>query len=134
MRLESHDAQPEVERQEAQAQQGVRAGLARDRRLLRLTQAAVVESVSHKQCRQGEQRQREKDVEVEEQVGEVVRRRRGAIQVGSVPGEHVVQDDVQRWEGPSAVRPRVDQVDGDLSCQRLTLLGDGGDSPRCWRQ
>ena len=116
MGLHAQHSQPEVHPAQPERDQRVRAGLSLLGLPLRRSESTVVVLVRQREGRERDEREGQEQVEVEEQVGEVERPGLGAVQVGRAAGgvEQVVEQDVERGEGRTSVRVRVDQVDRDL--------------------
>jgi hypothetical protein len=124
VRLQAQHSQPDVEPAQSQRHERVRARLARLGSSLGRAESAVVDLEGNSENREGEESEREEDIEVEKEVGKVEGWRLGAVKIGRAAGggEEVVEDDIEGGECGLAVSVRVDESDGDL-LMMLRALG-----------
>lgn len=116
VRLQTQDDEPDVEPAQSKGKKSIRARFSLFWPALSRSQTSVVNFESKSERREGHEGEREKDVEVEQEVDKVERRRLGSIEVGRTTsrGEEVVQDDVECRKRRASVRVRVNEANGDL--------------------
>ena len=112
--LGRHDRSPHVDGCEPNGEKHIRRGLVGE--LVSLPQPLVVETVRHGERWERGESERDKYIEVQEQVGEVKMDGLSAVELGAAlrVREDVVLDDVPRDDGQLAVKQGVESNDRKL--------------------